>query len=78
MYFSGLLRIYQQEVLEVSLVFKNHSRYCTHTVAYNVHSLYRSVGWGEGVGGYLGQYFLGCAAGLSEPLLHYNLFCGQL
>ena len=49
-----------------------------HTVAYNVHSLYRSVGWGEGVGGHLGQYFLGCAAGLSELLLHYNLFCGQL
>ena len=38
---------------------------------------------GGGRGGGLQQgtwvYFcLVCAAGLSEPLLHYSLFCGQL
>ena len=29
-------------------------------------------------GGALGSIVAGCAAGLSEPLPHYSLFCGQL
>ena len=31
----------------------------------------------EGGGGYLDQFLLGqCAAGLTEPLPHYSLYCG--
>ena len=33
---------------------------------------------GRGGGGYLGSVLLGMCAGLSEPLPHYSLFCGQL
>ena len=33
----------------------------------------RGGGGGEGV-----NFFWVCAAGLSEPLPHYSLFCGQL
>ena len=63
---------------------------CSRTTAGIVHTLWPIMyiaftgvcvcvcGVGGGGWGYLGQYFLGCAAGLSEPLPHYNFFCGRL
>ena len=37
----------------------------------------KSRGGGEGRGTWVNFCWV-CAAGLSEPLLHYSLFCGQL
>ena len=67
-----LLSYYAIDFLSVLMI--NH---CARLKVYLLYLIVQSP-WGEGGGGTWVKFCLVCAAGLSEPLLHYGLFCGQL